>query len=81
MFDTTEAALYIERMTYAARIIQKLGGTRPTAALLELPVSTIQSWKTTGRIPDKRKAYVMERAAERGIKFRKSDFFPLEDGA
>lgn len=35
-------------------IIMAMGGTRKAARDLELPPSTVQSWKTNGRIPSGR---------------------------
>ena len=63
-------------MSYAARIIDRLGGTRGAAAILAKPPSTVQSWKDAGFIPARRQGEVIEKAKAAGIAVRPEDFFP-----
>jgi hypothetical protein len=47
--------------------IQALGGIRPAAAKLGVPVSTVQGWKIRGRIPENRYAEIERTVSELGI--------------
>jgi len=67
-------------MSYAARIIEKFKGTRPMAALLGLPPSTVQSWKDSGLIPAKHQQQVLDTAIAHGIDLNPSDFFAASTG-
>lgn len=63
-------------MSYVNRIIEAFGGVRPMAALVGRPVSTVQSWKVRGSIPDACKAEVLGKATSAGIVLTPADFFP-----
>lgn len=63
-------------MTYVVRIIDRFGGIRPMAAALGKPVSTVQSWKVRGSIPDPSKPEVLAKARELKLDLRPEDFFP-----
>lgn len=62
-------------MSHAALIIEKLGGTRKAAAVLDKPPSTVQSWKDAGFIPARRQDEVVRKARAVGIVIRPEDFF------
>lgn len=62
-------------MSYSIAIIEKFGGTRKFAAALDLPPSTVQSWKDTGRIPSKHQQAVLDRARENNVELSPADFF------
>lgn len=62
-------------MTYAERIVEKFGGTRPMAGLLGIPPSTVQSWKEAGVIPARRQGEVLDAARCEGIDLGPADFF------
>lgn len=64
-------------MSYSTSIINKFGGTRKFAAALNLPPSTVQSWKDTGRIPSKHQQAVLDRAREKGLAVSPDDFFEV----
>lgn len=67
------AAMETERTVF-----ERLGGIRKMAELLGEPPSTVQSWKTAGRIPAQKQPLVMERAKEAGIEITAEDVvFPL----
>lgn len=66
-------------MSYATRIVEKLGGTRKAAALLGIPPSTVQSWKDAGLIPAKHQQAVLAAARAGGIDLAPADFFPSQD--
>jgi len=66
-------------MTQAERIIAKLGGTRPAARLLGLPVSTVHSWKTGGFVPARLQARILRAARAAGIALDPGDFFEGAD--
>lgn len=68
-------------MSTASTIIDLFGGTRPCAAALGLPVSTVQSWKTNGRIPAGRQQLVLDKARELGIPVTPASFFENGDDA
>jgi hypothetical protein len=59
----------------AAEIVQKLGGTRALAAALDLPVSTVQSWKTAGVIPARHQEAVLRAAMTLTVALSPDDFF------
>ena len=59
----------------AAEIVQKLGGTRPLAAALRLPVSTVQSWKRAGQIPARHQEAVLRAAAALKVVLSPDEFF------
>lgn len=48
------------------------------AAALQKPVSTVQSWKARGSIPDSNKPEVLAKAKSLGLGLRPEDFFPAE---
>ncbi len=62
-------------MSYAEQIIKRFGGIRPMAARLNIPPSTVQSWKYAGIIPARRQAEVLEAARRDGIALSHADFF------
>lgn len=63
-------------MSYVAHIIERFGGIRPMACALGKPVSTVQSWKVRGSIPDQTKPEVLAKACEMNLDLRPEDFFP-----
>lgn len=67
-------------MSYVDDIVLKFGGLRRMAAQLGRPLSTVQSWKARGSIPDSAKGKVLARAKEAGIDLRPEHFFPGIDG-
>ncbi len=59
-------------------LFDKFGGVRPMAEHLDEPPSTVQSWKTTGRVPAIKQQRVLEKAAELRIAITAEDVvFPL----
>jgi hypothetical protein len=62
-------------MNSASRIINLFGGTRALAAALDLPPSTVQSWKDAGLIPAKHQQPVLDKAIELGLPLTPADFF------
>jgi hypothetical protein len=64
-------------MTYVSHIIDQFGGIRPMAAAIGKPVSTVQSWKVRGSIPDHIKPAILTRARVAGIELSPADFFPV----
>ena len=63
-------------MNAAEHVIEALGGTRKAAALLKLPASTVQSWKTAGVIPPRRQRAILDIARAAGIELKAEDFIP-----
>jgi|GEM_PF-3147102 len=47
------------------------------ARTIQKPVSTVQSWKDRGSIPDDHKWPVLTAANMRGLTLGREDFFPL----
>jgi hypothetical protein len=68
-------------MSYAAKIIDKFGGTRKLAAAIDLPPSTVQSWKDTGLIPAKHQQVVLDKARETNIDLTPDDFFETPESS
>lgn len=60
-------------MTPAEVIVDRLGGVRQAARLLNRPPSTIQSWKTSGFIPARHQAHVLDVAKREGITITPAD--------
>jgi len=59
-------------------LFDKFGGIRPMAAHLSEPPSTVQSWKTAGRVPAGHQHKVLVKAAELGIPVTANDVvYPL----
>jgi DNA-binding transcriptional regulator YdaS (Cro superfamily) len=59
-------------------LFDRLGGIRKMAALVGRPPSTVQSWKTEGRIPAKEQPDVIEKACAAGFEITAEDVvFPL----
>lgn len=56
-----------DRNLDAEEVILQLGGIRPAAAKLGVPVTTVQGWKNRGRIPENRRAEIAEALHELGI--------------
>lgn len=48
------------------------------AAALGKPVSTVQSWKVRGSIPDANKPDVLAKARELRLDLGREDFFPVD---
>lgn len=66
-------------MSKAIDLFAKLGGTREMAKLLGEPPSTVQSWKSAGRIPSQKQPLVIQRARDAGISVTADDVvWPLE---
>ena len=63
-------------MSYVNPIISAFGGVRPTAAAIDKPVSTVQSWKERGSIPDSHKPEILKVARDLGLGLTEQDFFP-----
>jgi hypothetical protein len=64
-------------MTYVIKIIEAFGGVRPMARAIRRPVSTVQSWKDRGSIPDDNKPEVLAVAISSGLEIDRVDFFPF----
>lgn len=66
-------------MEIATNLFDRFGGVRPMAEALKEPPSTVQSWKTAGRIPATKQPNVLARAAALGLDVVAADVvFPLE---
>ena len=61
--------------TRAREIVQKLGGTRALAVALDLPVSTVQSWKRAGLIPARHQEAVLGAAVRLQVALSPDEFF------
>ena len=60
-------------------LFARLGGIRKMAELIGEPPSTVQSWKTAGRIPAQKQPLVMERAHAAGFEITADDVvFPMQ---
>lgn len=68
-------------MSYVTNIIDAFGGLRPMARALNKPVSTVQSWKVRGSIPDQIKLEIMDEARKRDIPLTPAHFFPTANPA
>ncbi len=66
---------YMDVMTQARSIIALFGGTRPMAATMGLPPSTVQGWKRGGYIPAQRQEQVLAAARRLGLHLTPADFF------
>lgn len=65
-------------MSDALDLFARFGGIRPMAEALSEPPSTVQSWKSVGRIPSTKQPDVLRKAAELGIECSAEDVvFPL----
>lgn len=64
--DGTETSA-ADKFPDAETVIERLGGIRPAAAKLGVPVTTVQGWKNRGRIPENRHAAILEIAARLGV--------------
>lgn len=54
-------------MTDTPDLFEKFGGTRRMAQLIDRPPSTVQSWKTAGRVPAAEQPRLIEIASQHGI--------------
>lgn len=64
----------------ASTIIDKFGGTRPLARLLDMPPTTVQSWLVKGLIPSKHQIAILETAKREGVSLAPDDFFRIPEG-
>jgi hypothetical protein len=69
-------ALYAH-MSYVTKIVTAFGGTRPMARAMGRPISTVQSWKDRGSIPDEVKPFILAKAVSAGLNLTPADFFPV----
>ncbi len=59
-------------------LFDKFGGIRPMADLLGEPPSTVQSWKSVGRIPAGKQPLILAKAAQLGLPVTSTDVvFPM----
>ena len=59
-------------------LFDKFDGVRPMAEHLSEPPSTVQSWKTSGRVPAHKQPAVLRKAQELGLPVTAEDVvFPL----
>lgn len=71
----TQSRAYSGGMNTARHIIDRIfGGTRSASRLLELPPSTIQSWKVAGHIPAWHQPDVLEKGQAAGYPISEADF-------
>jgi len=68
-------------MSYVDQIVAAFGGVRPMAKAARCPVSTVQSWKSRGSIPDDRKSDIWAAAKEVGVNLTVEHFVPFEMGS
>lgn len=64
-------------MNYAQKIIQRFGGVRALARLMQKPASTVGSWGDRGSIPDEEKVRIMELSGQQNMGLTAHDFFPV----
>lgn len=65
-------------MTEEQTLFDRFGGTRQMADHLDEPPSTVQSWKSAGRIPAGKQPKVLEKGRELGIEITAEDIiFPM----
>lgn len=64
-------------MAYASKIIRRFGGTRAMASALNIPPSTVQSWKDTGLIPAKHQQAVLDKGRDLEKPITPDDFFDV----
>lgn len=68
-------------METVTNLFDRFGGIRPMADILGEPPSTVQSWKSAGRIPAGKQPQVIERGTAAGIKVTAHDVvYPMGDG-
>lgn len=65
-------------MTYAAKLIDRLGGARTLARLIDKSPSTVASWKARGTIPDEFKQVIWIAANKAGVALSASDLLPFD---
>lgn len=51
----------------AKKIIDVLGGLTKASSILDIPVSTLQYWRDTNRIPERQIDYVIKTAKKNGV--------------
>lgn len=54
-------------------LFDRLGGIRKMADMIGEPPSTVQSWKTAGRIPSQKQVLVIEKAQAAGVEVTAED--------
>lgn len=65
-------------MACEQNLFDRFGGVRPMAEVMLEPPSTVQSWKTNGRIPAAKQPAVLSKAEELGLNVHPIDIiFPL----
>jgi hypothetical protein len=57
-----------------SEIIGSLGGSAEIARYTSWPVTTVDSWKDAGHIPEWRQAALLRMALDKGISLSTSDF-------
>lgn len=65
-------------MTYAEKLIDKLGGARSLAKEIGKSPSTVASWKARGAIPDDAKLSIWQAAKRADVTIGPSDFLPFD---
>jgi hypothetical protein len=65
-------------MSEIVTLFERFGGTRKMAEALSEPASTVQSWKTAGRIPAAKQPEVLAKARDLQLEIAAEDIiFPL----
>ena len=66
-------------MNKIKKLVADFGGLTCMSKIINVPISTIQSWKIKGKIPTWRHKIILEACKRKKIDFQPNDFYEVQN--